>query len=218
MLQGRFQKVRRAVRGYPFSSTTLCPSSIGPVTRACLRWAFFILYKSISNQFEYFPSGTREAAWTFHLSAIGRSRILPGESYPPPNHPEDRAFTWDRGRILNTLQLVYISEGSGELEGSALRHAISAGDAFVLLPGAWHRYRPNSATGWTEHWLEMRGPAVDSWLSGGLVEMGPVSMCKDQAFQSEFERLHTTAGSPQLLPSGSRSLPVPPKPKPGTMT
>lgn len=128
---------------------------------------------------------------------------MPGQSYPPPNHPDDHAFTWERGRILNTLQLVFISKGSGELESRDARHKISAGDVFVLLPGVWHRYRPDPATGWTEHWFEMRGPAVDSWLSGGLLEMGPVSMLKDRAFQNEFEQLHANIQSSQMRAVGA---------------
>ncbi|MFZ4776191.1 MAG: AraC family transcriptional regulator [Terrimicrobiaceae bacterium] len=145
---------------------------------------------SIKTYFEYFPAGPQEAVWTFHLSAIGHSRIFPGHPYPPPRHPEGRAFTWECGRVLSAFQLVAISEGRGLLETRSGQTTLSAGMVFLLPPGSWHRYRPDSGTGWTEDWFELRGPAPDSWLANGILHAGPVQISRGSVFWRRFEELH----------------------------
>jgi AraC-like DNA-binding protein len=42
--------------------------------------------------------------------------------------------------------------------------------AFLLFPGVWHRYRPDPATGWTESWLEVRGPLLDRLRRAGVID------------------------------------------------
>jgi hypothetical protein len=96
----------------------------------------------------------REDAWGIHLSAIGHTAITAGQEYPPRRHPSGRAFAWERGRVLPALQLVLIRSGRGEIEWTRERHRIAAGQGFLLLPGQWHRYRPDPATGWEEDWFE----------------------------------------------------------------
>ncbi|MGD8782197.1 MAG: AraC family transcriptional regulator [Ignavibacteria bacterium] len=34
---------------------------------------------------------------------------------------------------------------------------VSAGDIMLLFPGIWHRYQPNSKTGWKEYWISFNG-------------------------------------------------------------
>ncbi len=61
------------------------------------------------------------------------------------------------------MQIVLITEGSGVFEsGTTGTRPVEAGMGFILLPGLWHRYRPEPATGWTESWIEARGPVVES--------------------------------------------------------
>jgi AraC-like DNA-binding protein len=94
--------------------------------------------------------------------AAGFTRILPHTPYPPGRHPAGHHFDWSRGRVLEALQVVLISAGRGEFERhGAPRQGIEAGDAFMLFPGVWHRYRPDPATGWTESWVELSGETVD---------------------------------------------------------
>ena len=128
--------------------------------------------------------------WTFHVSAIGHARILPGEPYPPPRHPEGRAFTWERGRVLSAFQLVAISQGRGRLESRSGGSILSAGSVFLLPPGYWHRYRPDPETGWTEDWVELRGPTLDAWLENGILDVPPVHVKRRSAFWMRFTELH----------------------------
>ncbi|MEO6846165.1 MAG: AraC family transcriptional regulator [Chthoniobacterales bacterium] len=114
----------------------------------------------MKNYFEYFPVPSGDEPWGVRCTAMGHWQILPHQLYPPriPPHPADHDFTWQRGRILQDLQLLYISDGEGILEYKEnAPHRIQAGTVFLVVPGVWHRYRPNSETGWTEYWLEISG-------------------------------------------------------------
>lgn len=145
---------------------------------------------SITNYFEYFPAGPHELAWNFHVSALGHARVSPGSVYPPDRHPAGHDFTWERGRALASFQLVAIAEGRGVLETRTERRDLGAGAVFFLLPGVWHRYRPEKLTGWTEQWFELRGATLEAWLASGALETGPVNMASQALFWREFETLH----------------------------
>jgi AraC-like DNA-binding protein len=62
---------------------------------------------------------------------------------------------------------------------------------FLLPPGYWHRYRPDPEIGWTEEWLELRGPTVDAWLGNGILDVAPVHVNRSTAFWRRFTELHT---------------------------
>lgn len=109
-------------------------------------------------------------------------------------------FVWPQGRVLNALQLVMISEGSGELEWRSSVHRISAGDAFVLLPGQWHRYRPDLQTGWTEDWFELRGGTVDTWLNTGVIGGKIANVNQVPEFALTFLEMHELCS--QAAPRG----------------
>ncbi len=157
---------------------------------ACIQRVVFVIQKSIRTYFEYLPSGPEEGIWTFHVAALGHTRIPAGKPYPPPEHPEGRTFTWERGRVLPAFQLLAISAGRGRLESQAETRILSAGSVFLLPPGLWHRYRPDPTTGWTEDWVELRGPAIDAWLSAGLLDVGPVRLPKKSPLWRWFQELH----------------------------
>ncbi len=61
---------------------------------------------------------------------------------------------------------------------------------FLLPPGSWHRYRPDSDTGWTEDWFELRGPTVDMWLKNGALHSAPVQIGRSPVFWRRFAELH----------------------------
>ena len=58
---------------------------------------------------------------------------------------------------------------------------VRAGDAIVLPPGIWHRYRPDAATGWEAIWMGVDGEAAAALATrwperlrgGGVVGCGP---------------------------------------------
>ncbi len=121
----------------------------------------------MKNYFEYFPVGKKEEPWGVRCTAIGRWKNAPSEPYPSQAaaHPQDHDFTWQRGRILHDLQLVYIREGKGSVEyKNHGKHRVMADTLFLVLPGVWHRYRPDPDTGWTEHWIELQGSLIKNIL------------------------------------------------------
>jgi AraC-like DNA-binding protein len=60
--------------------------------------------------------------------------------------------------VLGEFQILMIAEGRGVLETrrGGRRH-VRAGQAFVLFPDEWHRYRPIPHVGWRELWIGFGG-------------------------------------------------------------
>jgi AraC-like DNA-binding protein len=122
-----------------------------------------------ADYFRYLPLSPRQLRWGVGVTAAGFSRIPAGTPYPPVRHPADHQFDWRRGRTLEAMQIVFVPAGRGWIETrESGRKRVQAGMAFMLLPGIWHRYRPDPATGWTESWLELQGPVVDALRRGGV--------------------------------------------------
>lgn len=152
---------------------------------------------AMKDFFRYYPASQRSGIWGCEVRALGYTRIPTGAAYPPARHPDDHHFNWERGRVLQSLQMVFISKGGGVLEsvrpGDSVK--IAAGDVFILFPGVWHRFAPYRETGWTEHWVECAGPAINGALSAGvLTPQRHVVTPKDPAeILQIFTRLHDLA-------------------------
>ena len=121
----------------------------------------------------YFPEGGIAAIWGVAVTACGHTRTGPGQPYPPNpgQHPGDHLFWLPRGgRILDCHQLLYLSAGRGVFESAATGAVeMTAGSAFLVMPGVWHRYAPDPETGWAESFLELRGPALDRLRDAGIL-------------------------------------------------
>lgn len=118
-----------------------------------------------ANYFRYFPTARAAATWGFAVTAAGFTSIRPNTPYPPTRHPADHHFEWEKGRILEALQIVLITSGQGQFESKGIKpQVIKAGNAFILFPGVWHRYRPDPAVGWGESWVELRGATINRLL------------------------------------------------------
>ena len=105
------------------------------------------------------------------VPAGGSQRCEPGEPYPPTGHPEDHAFTWAKGRVLDAFQIVFVAAGRGRFESEATGpREVAAGTALVLLPGVWHRYAPDPLVGWTEEWIELAGDVPRRLLQAGVID------------------------------------------------
>ncbi|MFW6039182.1 MAG: helix-turn-helix domain-containing protein [bacterium] len=148
---------------------------------------------AIGNYFAYLPETGTAEVWSAEVTAAGRTQVRPGEPYPPAQHPTDHHFTWERGRVLDAHQLIHISAGTGTFESDATGSVpIRAGDTFLLLPHVWHRYRPDRRSGWTEHWVECKGPTVDRLVQRGLIRADrPVVRTTNRQYVLQcFELLH----------------------------
>lgn len=163
--------------------------------------------RDVHTFFRYFPISDRDRRWGLFLTTAGESRIPPGSAYPPPGHPGGYQFDWKRGRVLHEYQIVYISAGHGRLEMEGARFRVMPGSAFVLYPGLWHRYRPDSRTGWSEHWVGCDGPVIRGLVRNGFFSpQRPLLRVRDEdlllaAFSSVIDAIH--AGRPALQQLGA---------------
>ncbi|MFW5884528.1 MAG: helix-turn-helix domain-containing protein [bacterium] len=109
--------------------------------------------------FRYYPISDADRRWGIYVTCGGYVHVPPDRPYPPSDHPRDYAFDYERGRTLDEYQLHFITRGEGTMEWGAPRQSvhIDSGDAFLLFPGVWHRYRPEPGTGWDEYWVGFAG-------------------------------------------------------------
>ena len=165
--------------------------------------------RRLQTFFRYFPISDRDRRWGLYLTTAGESRIPPGSAYPPRGHPGGYHFDWKRGRVLREHQFVYISAGEGVLEMARSRWRITPGQAFILFPGAWHRYRPDARTGWSEHWVGCDGPVVRRLVRHGFFSpQRPVLRVREEdlllgAFSSVIEAIHAGRPALQQVASGA---------------
>jgi AraC-like DNA-binding protein/quercetin dioxygenase-like cupin family protein len=88
----------------------------------------------------------------------GHTHIEPDTEYPPGQHPDHHHFSFRQGRVIDEYQLIYITAGKGVLQTkSGGKFEIRAGDGFLIFPGEWHRYKPDTRSGWTESWVGFKG-------------------------------------------------------------
>jgi AraC-like DNA-binding protein len=120
----------------------------------------------MKNYSKYIISSPLEETWGLYITTTGYTKIDINQTYPLNNeHPESHAFNWDSGRILDGYYIVFISNGSGLFESAhtSTRH-INEGDCFLLFPGTWHRYKPDTQSGWEEYWVGFKGTYADDLM------------------------------------------------------
>ena len=96
--------------------------------------------------------------WGVTVKNVGHNIHKAEAGYPDHHHPLPYCFDWEKGRVLDEFQLVYIANGQGEFESEGVQKTVvNAGTAFLLFPGEWHRYKPSAETGWEEFWVGYKG-------------------------------------------------------------
>jgi AraC-like DNA-binding protein len=123
----------------------------------------------------YFPVNDKAFAAGFYLTGAGVEHMKPHDPYPLPSHPDMYDFSWHTGRVLPEYQVVYVCGGEGEFESreTGLIH-VHADMAMILLPDVWHRYRPNTRTGWNVYWISFNGLLPHLWQQAGILEPSSV--------------------------------------------
>lgn len=148
------------------------------------------------DYFRYFAVSPEIERWGVGLTAAGFTRVLPGALYPAGRHPPDHHFGWERGRVLDAMQIVLITEGRGLFETKTTgRRVIEAGTGFVILPNVWHRYRPDPARGWAESWIELRGGVPARLIAAGVISPATAVRKIDPAagLDAALEAVHARA-------------------------
>ncbi|MGN0834188.1 MAG: helix-turn-helix domain-containing protein [Kiritimatiellia bacterium] len=117
------------------------------------------------RQYRYFPHLERLEQWGITITCAGYATAGANCEFPSRAHPDGYYFEYARGRRLNEYQLVYIDRGEGVAQFGSRRYEIRPGSLMVLMPNAWHRYRPSRDTGWSSAWLGFRGAIADKLFS-----------------------------------------------------
>lgn len=120
----------------------------------------------MKNFYRYLNISQTEEDWGFYITTAGYLKTSPHHSYPQgKGHPNDHAFTWNKGRILDGYYLVFISKGEGIFESDYTPSStIKEGTVFFLFPGLWHRYKPKPTRGWEEYWVGFKGNYPDQLM------------------------------------------------------
>lgn len=118
------------------------------------------------NYIKYLTVGKTEEDWGMYLTTVGYSKVEPNQQYPNEPHPDSHKLTWNRGRILNDYYIIFITKGKGVFEAENLPPTeVTAGQCFFLFPGVWHRYKPDSKSGWEEYWLGFNGYYIQKLMT-----------------------------------------------------
>ena len=157
----------------------------------------YAMQRSSSTEFRYFPVSSRDRKWGLFVHTIGVSHIAPNAPYPPAHHPSAYQLDWEHGRVLREFQVVYISQGGGLLETRESEWRVRAGEAIMLHPGVWHRYRPDPQSGWQEHWVGFSGPIMQHLAKQRFFAVTtPRFRVRDERpLAAAFHALQQTAGS-----------------------
>ncbi|MEO9477906.1 MAG: AraC family transcriptional regulator [Cyclobacteriaceae bacterium] len=136
----------------------------------------------MENFFRYLTSGPEDKLWGIYLTVGGRYTSVVDSVYPKKDHPSGYYFDWHTGRILNEYQLNFISEGHGTLETESGQYEVEAGTLMIIEPGAWHRYRPDPSTGWTEYYIGFDGQLAKHFISSTFpsIKQRPVYTSSNQ--------------------------------------
>ncbi|MGC4014927.1 MAG: helix-turn-helix domain-containing protein [Luteolibacter sp.] len=126
-----------------------------------------------------------------YVTHAGWEHILPDQPYPNINHPPFYYFRWEDGRILPAFCLAWVVSGRGEFQTKGSRRIVETGDVFLMLPGEWHRHRPEPQVGWKLVWVEFNGTRPYQWWKGGVfgVEANFPTIEDAPLFARQFERL-----------------------------
>ncbi|MEX0330713.1 MAG: helix-turn-helix domain-containing protein [Puniceicoccaceae bacterium] len=135
----------------------------------------------------YLPPDKQSRHWGWRLLDAGRQSIPPQAPYPVPGHPLGYLFGKAGKRTLDEFQIIFITAGNGTFESkSAPLTTVGSGDALLLFPHEWHRYRPDPETGWNEYWLGFRGQDAER-VMGTFFD--PASPIRHPAQTDEIIRL-----------------------------
>src|SRR5688572_30453111 len=118
------------------------------------------------NYYKYLPVSSTDENWGLSVLNTGCTRIVAGSPYPYATHPTHHYFNWEKGRVLQEFQVIYITKGGGIFESkSGGKLSIGEGSVIILFPEERHRYKPNKKTGWDEYWVGFNGNIVNNLLS-----------------------------------------------------
>jgi AraC-like DNA-binding protein len=108
--------------------------------------------------------------WNSTVNTVGFEAIPGHSNYPMSGHPQGYSFNFERGRVLQEFQLLYVTKGGGQFSSVKIQNTeIEEGTMVLLQPGEWHTYRPNDITGWECYWVGFSGAVTASLANGNTI-------------------------------------------------
>ncbi|UYQ94816.1 AraC family transcriptional regulator [Chitinophaga horti] len=142
----------------------------------------------MNNYYKYLPVSAEDKKWGLYVLNAGCNRVEKEKAYPSGGHPPPYSFSWESGRVLHEFQLIYLSHGKGTFESASCPLTeVNEGSVFLLFPYEWHRYKPDSDTGWDEWWTGCKGPVLDNLLRRGF--FSPAQPLLHIGYNEEVTRL-----------------------------
>jgi AraC-like DNA-binding protein len=156
----------------------------------------------------YLPIDDALLASPLFVTSAGHATLAPGAFYPPPGHPDLYQFNWADGRVLPEFSLLWVEAGTGVWENQHGSFPIRAGQVGRVFSGQWHRYRPDPATGWTEHWVQFNGRLAHELQAGGHGSPAqPVCTPEHpERFARQFLEFLADLSAPDFINSTSQGL------------
>ena len=112
----------------------------------------------LNNYHKYFALNEEDRYWGIYILDCGTISTNSSTSVGYLDHPKKYTFNWEKGRILQEYQLIYVLNGKGQFESTACQKIdLKSGDIVLLFPGIWHRYRPDPSTHWQTSWIGFDG-------------------------------------------------------------
>jgi AraC-like DNA-binding protein len=126
--------------------------------------------KFLSNKIFYPSIHEIDKKFGLVVTTSGFQVIASGQQYPPEGHPKTHSYNYHKGRTLNEFQLVYITHGKGTFRSNQNEEInLSGGTIFILFPGIWHTYHPDSVTGWEAYWVGFSGLFADRLIENSFL-------------------------------------------------
>ncbi len=127
----------------------------------------------MNNYYKYLSVSREDERWGLNVLNTGCTHIEPADVYPFTTHPAHHNFDWNRGRVLDEYQVIYITRGQGLFESEKGRPvSVREGSVILLFPGERHRYKPSLQTGWDEYWIGLKGEIMDNLVANSFFTPG----------------------------------------------
>ncbi len=114
----------------------------------------------MASKQEYYSLCPDCTTQTDTILSVGHLKFNKGDRHPADIFPENRLFLEHGGRSLKYYQFVYIVSGEGWFRNSNVSRDVQAGTVFLIRPGVWHSYAPDSEVGWESYYVEFSGPIL----------------------------------------------------------
>jgi AraC-like DNA-binding protein len=124
----------------------------------------------------YCPDTPVMRGWPFRIRSLGYNNYAPFAKFPSGSHPEDHLFSWESGRVLQTLTLVHVTGGKGRFRSKPSGTLpVPRNTVIFVFPQIRHAYCPDRKTGWNNQWVEFDAAhALPLLKQAGIVPEQPL--------------------------------------------